>query len=162
MYHTLLNTMSEKNSEFLSIDDLVKGNELVDCYQMQVNDENECKPVYLGKYPDVPLPVNKVIQYKKYDLHVVTYVLTKDEVENELYKIVGVNVFRRNRKNSKCSLDLAFNSENGGYQLIFNDHLNNTSSIVENIEKFPGRDKVLDFIVDKAFKDPVKAVLIKD
>lgn len=149
------------DQDFYTVDQLADDQGLINCYQMQVDDNNDCNPVNLGKYPDVPLPVNKIIKYKKYMLHVVTYVLTEDEVKNKLFKIVGVNVFRANRKNSLCSLDLVKNESMGNYQLLFNDHRNNTTQVVENIEKFPGKTKVLDYIIKKAFDDPVKSYLVK-
>jgi len=151
---------SDSDSEFQTVDDLAKNQQLIDCYQIQVDDNNKCFPVHLGKYPDVPLPVNKVIQYKKYNLHVVTYVLTEEEVQNKLYKIVGVNVFRNGRKSSMCSLDLVM-GENGKYELLYNDHKNNETKVVEKLEKFPGKDKVLEYIITKAFEEPLKSVLTK-
>jgi hypothetical protein len=151
----------DSDTEFSTVDDLAKNQKLIDCYQIQVDDNNRCSPVHLGKYPDVPLPVNKVIQYDgKYKLHVVTYVLTEEEVQNKLYKIVGVNVFRNGEKNSMCSLDLVM-GENGGYELLYNDHKNNTTKVVEKLEKFPGKDKVLEYIIKKAFDEPLKSVLTK-
>lgn len=148
------------HDEFGTVDDLTNKN-FVDCYQMQVDEENNCTPIHLGKYPDVALPVHKIINYKKYLLHVVTYLLTQEEVDNKLYKIVGVNVFRRNRKSSICSLDLVKNGDESGYQLLFCDHRKNTVDVVENIEKFPGKDKVLGYVIQKAFEDPVKSILLQ-
>jgi len=153
---------SDSEEEFDTVDDLAKTQQLISCYQMQVDDDNNCSPVYLGRYPDVPLPVNKIINYNNYKLHVVTYVITEDEVKNKLYKIVGVNVFKEGKRNSMCSLDLVLNHEKGNYQLLFNDHRNNTTDIVETLEKFPGKDKILEYVITKAFDDPVKSVLLKD
>jgi hypothetical protein len=139
---------------------------------MQVDDSDNCTPVFLGSYPDVPLPVHKILQYKQYNLHVVTYILTEQEIADKLFKIVGVNVFRNNDKNSICSLDLVMIDENNilsgsiakqsKYQLIFNDHIKNTSDVVENLEKFPGKDKVLEYIIIKSFENPVKAFLLNE
>jgi hypothetical protein len=170
--------MKGGNSEFTTVDELADKHGLINCYQIQVDDANNCKPVFLGSYPDVPLPVHKILQYKKYNLHAVTYILTEQEIRDKLFKIVGVNVFRRNRKNSVCSLDLVMVDENnfvGGnigaisskvlrntkYQLIFNDHVKNTSIVVENLEKFPGKDQVLEYVIVRSFEDPVKAFLLK-
>lgn len=156
-----VNNQKNIQKEFRTVDELADQQNFVDCYQIQVDDNNDCKPIHLGKYPDIPLPVNKIIKYKKYLLHIVTYVLTKEEIDQKLYKIVGVNVFRQNRKNSKCSLDLVMNAEKNNYQLLFCDHQSNKVSIVENLEKFPGKDKVLEYIITKAFEDPLKSVLLK-
>lgn len=154
-------TDPDTQEDFGTIDELTDQHGFVDCYQMQVDDNNNCKPVHLGKYPDVPLPVNKIIKYKKYLLHVVTYVLTKQEVDDKLYKIVGVNVFRKNRKSSICSLDLVKKGSGGGYELLFCDHKKNTVDVVEKLEKFPGKDKVLEYVINKAFDDPVKSVILR-
>ncbi len=151
---------NDKENEFGTIDEIANNQNLIDCYQIQVDDENNCSPVHLGKYPDIPLPVNRILKYKKYQLHVVTYVLTDDEIKNKLFKIVGVNVFRRNRKNSLCSLDLIMNDEIKNYQLIFNNHKDNTTQIVENLEKFPGKNHVLEYVINKVFEDPVKSILL--
>ena len=204
------NANNSNNEEFETVDQLADKQNLITCYQMQIDDNNECRPIYLGRYPDVPLPVNKIIKYKKYILHVVTYILTEQEIKDKLYKIVGVTGFRKNRKNSLFSLDLVLNEDNldmnsntnnvpiqgaakmesakrslepsvplenksqleehkqgeqsifkGKYQLLFSDHKLNTTVLVENVEKFPGKDKVLEYIILKAFENPVKARLLK-
>lgn len=161
------NVDTEKDmDEFETVEQLALKQNLIDCYQMQVDKNNECHPVHLGKYPDVPLPVNHIIKYKKYILHYVTYVLTDEEIKNKLFKIIGVNVFRQNRNSSMCSLDLVKNGDSkdnevGKYQLLFNDHKNNKSIVVENLEKFPGKDKALAYIINKTFEDPLKSVLVR-
>ncbi len=154
-------TDNSESNEFNAIDKVAENQNLIDCYQIQVDDVNNSSPVYLGKYPDVPLPVHRIFKFKKYRLHLVTYVLTNDEIENSIFKIVGVNVFRQNRKNSICSLDLVLSPDKNSYQLLFNDHVTNESNIVENLEKFPGKDDVLEYITKKAFDDPVKSILLR-
>jgi hypothetical protein len=155
-------TDNSSDQEFDTVDKLADNQKLIKIYQMQVDDSNQCKPVELGMYPDIPLPVNKIINYKRYDLHVVTYILTEDEIKRKLYKIVGVNVFRRGRKSSMCSLDLVMSDEvKGEYQLLFNDHKNNTTAIVEKLDKFPGKDKVMEYIINKSFEGPIKKIIAK-
>lgn len=148
------------NTDYKTVEEIADDQKLIKCYQIQVDDNGECKPVYLGLYPDIPLPVNKIIKRKKYDLHVVTYVLTDEEINKGLYKIVGVNVFRQGRKDSLYSLDLIFEPKLNKYQLIFNDHRKQTTILVENLEKFPGKDSVLEYIIVKAFEEPLKSILI--
>lgn len=165
MYDTIINMSIvdeiNENNEYDTIEQVAEDQNLIDCYQIQVDEDNNCTPVYLGKYPEIPLPVHQIFKYKKYRLHVVTYVLSDSEIGNNLFKIVGVNIFRQNRKNSLCSLDLVLNPDKNGYQLLFNDHMTNESNIVENLEKFPGKDNVLEYIVNKAFQDPVKSRLLQ-
>lgn len=149
-----------KKETFSTVDELANKQKFVDCYQMQVDNNNNCEPVHLGKYIDVPLPVNKIINYKNYDMHVVTYVLTKDEIENKIYKIVGVNLFKKGDKSSLCSLDFAKDPDKNNYNLIYSDHKKNTYEVVEKVDKFPGKDKVLEYIITKSFENPIKSILI--
>jgi hypothetical protein len=146
--------------EFDTIDNIANNQNLINCYQIQVDDNNNCVPVYLGKYPEVPLPVHRIIKFKKYRLHLVTYVLTEEEIQNKLFKMVGVNVFRQNRKNSLCSLDFVMGPDMIDYQLLFNDHSTNETKLVEKLEKFPGKDGILEYVTTKAFEDPVKSKLL--
>lgn len=151
--------MMKKNAEeFQTVNELADEQKLIDCYQIQIKDD-KCISVFLGKYPDVPLPVHKIIKYNKYMLHIVTYILTKDEVDMGLLKIVGVNVFRQNCKNSMCSLDLVMNKEENKYQLIFSDHKKNTFEVIEKLEKIPDNDKIIEYIIHKAFEDPIKSLI---
>lgn len=150
----------DNDIEFQTIDKLADSSGLIDCFQIQIDESNVCKPVFLGAYPEVPLPVNKVIEYKKFVLHVVTYVLTKEEIDEGLYKIVGVNVFKKKEIESLCSLDLVMNKKTGRYQLLFNDHKKYTTDVVETLDKFPGVDKVLEYIIRKAFENPLKKILV--
>lgn len=149
----------DDESEFSNVNELIGG--LSRCYQIQVDDKDLCSPVYLGNYADVPMPVHKIIRYKNYNLHVVTYILTEDEIKNKLFKLVGVNVFKQDKKNSLCSLDLIFDTVTETYQLIFNDHRDNITTLVEKLEKFPGKDNILSYVINKSFEEPLKSIIIK-
>lgn len=127
------NSNSDNDDEFETVDDLANNQNLIKCYQMQIDDDNHCEPVFLGQYPDVPLPVNKIIKYKKYNLHIVTYVLTEEEIQNNIFKIVGMNVFRQGRNSSLYSLDLSLKSDKTNYQLLFSDHKKGTTDVVEEL-----------------------------
>lgn len=152
--------MNTKKEDFITIDELAEENNLIDCYQIQVGDDNTYGAVYLGKYPEIPLPVNKIINYGKYKLFVVTYILTKHEIDNNKLKILGVNIVKDGENESSYSLDLIAISENK-YQLVFSNHIDNTSIVVENIEIFPKKDKVIEYIIEKTFEDPVKEILLE-
>jgi hypothetical protein len=153
-------TDNQENDDLITVDELAEKNNLIDCYQIQVNDKNIYSAVYLGKYPEIPLPVNKIINYGKYKLFVVTYILTKHEIDNNKLKILGVNIVKDGQNESSYSLDLIAISENK-YQLVFSNHIDNTSIVVENIEIFPKKDKVLEYIIEKTFEDPVKEILLE-
>jgi hypothetical protein len=147
-------------SEYITIDELAKGQNFTDCYQMQLDDEDICSPVYLGKYIDVPLPVHKTINYNNHNLHIVSYVLTDDDIKDKIYKMVGVNVFEKDKTNSLCSLDLAKHPDNNSYQLIYSNHKDRTVKVIKNIEKFPGREKVLEYVLEQTFEEPIKSILL--
>jgi phosphomevalonate kinase len=127
---------------------------------MQLDDEDICSPVYLGKYIDVPLPVHKTINYNNHNLHIVSYVLTDDDIKDKIYKMVGVNVFEKDKTNSLCSLDLAKHPDNNSYQLIYSNHKDRTVKVIKNIEKFPGREKVLEYVLEQTFEEPIKSILL--
>lgn len=146
--------------EFITLDKLTQSQNLIDCYQIQVDDNNICNPVLIGRYPEIPLAVNTSIKYNGYLLHVVTYLLTKEEIDDGLFKIIGVNVFKNNDKNSLYSLDLIFNTEHKLYEIILNNHIENATITVEKLEIFPPRDALIEFIVTKVFEGPLKQILI--
>lgn len=148
---------TETDSEYLSIEELTTN--LYDCYQIQVNDKDESKPVLMGQYKDIPLPINKVIKYKKFLLHLVTYILTHEEIKGNIWKIVGLNIVRQNRNNTICALDLVWNTKDKKYQLIFSDHKKETTKVLNNLDKFPGKDKVFECILEKIFEEPIVKIL---
>jgi hypothetical protein len=150
---------NDKSDNFMTLNELADKNKLVNCYQIQV-ENNKYKPVFLGKYPEVPLPINKVINYDNNNkLHVVTYVLTEKEVQDGLLKIVGVNLFKGNDTSSICGLDLVAN--NGKYELVYSDHLNNTSNTIKKLNNFPQKDKVIEYVVENCFTEPFKSILLE-
>ena len=153
--------MTEQESDFKSIDELTQEQQFIDCYQMQLDDKNICNHVYLGKYLEIPLPVHKIINFNNHKLHVVSYILSDDDIKNKIYKIVGVNVFEKDKTDSLCSIDLVKHPDNNSYQILYCDHVNKTVHEVENIETFPDKDKVLEYIITKAFEEPVKSILLK-
>lgn len=145
--------------EFMSVDKMAIEQHLINCYQMQPDDNNNCVPVYLGKYPDIPLPVNKIFNFNNYLFVVVTYVLTEDEIEKGLYKIVGVNIFDENNKNSLYSIDLI--KKNDIYQIIFNNNDKGTTDVIENLKGFPDRDHILEYVIKKSFEESIISKLSK-
>ena len=131
---------------------------LIDCYQIQVDTHNQIAPMFLGKYREIPLPVNKIVEFDKYKLHVVTYVMSGEEIANKIYKIVGVNVFRGGEDASICALDLV--AQNDGFELVFSNHQTGETEVVEKLEYFPPKHKVLEYVISRAFEEPVKSILL--
>ena|SRR5579872_2501340 len=154
-------TITNTDNTFVSVDDLADKQQLIKCYQMQVDSNNVCRPVLLGSYPDVPFPVNEKIPLKKSILYTVTYVLTEKEINDKLFKIVGAVVFNKNENNSLYSVDLVANEDQKSYQLILNNHTSKSSKVIENVEKFPDRDKVFEYVLNKTFEEPTIIQLLK-
>jgi hypothetical protein len=153
--------MSEQNkSEFQTVDELANNQKLIKIYQIQVNDASEGVPVFLGMYPDVPLPINKILNYKNHNLHIVTYVMTESEIKENIYKIIGINIFEKGNKSSLCSLDLTYNPVLKQFELVFSDHVKKTLEVVEKLEKFPGKENVMEYILEKVFEDPIKSIIV--
>lgn len=148
------------SEEYKSVSQLSKIQKLIRCYQMQPDENGSCNPVYLGDYPDVPLPINKILKYKNYVLHVVTYILTDEDINNHIYNIVGVNVFREKERDSICSLDLAKRPDNKGFQLLFSDHHTHQVKVVEELDKLPDKSEIIEYIITKSFESPVKEILV--
>jgi hypothetical protein len=151
--------MTNTDTEFDSIEKVADKQKLINCYQMQIIDDI-CKPVNLGFYPELPLPVNKVIKYNNYVLNIVTYILSHDEVIKKLFKIIGIMVFKIDKKESICSLDLILNEKNV-FQLIFNDHGDNTTKIIETLDKIPKKENLLEYIIEKAFEEPIRSIILQ-
>ena len=59
-----------------------------------------------------------------------------------------------------CSLDFVMGPDRNEYQLLFNDHSTNETKLVEKLEKFPGKESILEYVTTKAFEDPVKSKLL--
>ena len=151
---------TEFEPEFQTVDEIANNQKLIKVYQIQVNDANEGIPVLLGMYPDVPVPINKILNYKNYNLHIVTYIMTESEIKDKIYKIIGINIFKQGNKSSLCSLDLTYNPDTKQFELVFSDHNKKTTYVVEKVEKFPGKDKVIEYILEKIFEDPIKSIIV--
>ena len=145
--------------DYETIENIANNQKLINCYQMQIENDT-CIPVNLGFYPELPLPINKIIKYDNYNLHIVTYILSHDEVIKKLFKIVGVMVFKSSSVKSICSLDLIINDKNE-FQLIFNDHDNNTTKIIETLKAVPKKEELLEYIIERAFDEPIRSILLQ-
>ncbi len=150
--------MSEEKEEYQPVEAFTTNHHA--CYQIQVIDD-VCKPVFLGMYEDIPLHVIKTMKYKKYVCYVVAYILSKEEVDNKLYKIAGINILRQNRKTSLYSLDYVYNSDNNAFELILCDHVKDSVEIIEKMDTYIGKDKLCEYMVIKLFQDPVQQIFFK-
>ena len=162
--------------DLVNIDDI--SGDLTKCYQIQVDKDGIPKPVYIGSYKDIPLVTHTTVLYdqskeamknkpnnekpgkNKYRIHVVTYVLPEDAIQNKIYKIVGLIVQKNEDTESLVSLDMRYNTSNKKYEFIFCDHKTDEVTVVKSI-KFPGADNVLKSIMDQIFEEPLKSVLLK-
>lgn len=97
---------------------------------------------------------------KIYKIHVVTYVITKEDVAKKLYKIVGLMVQTvGNDAVCFCSLELRYNSTTKTYEYIFCDHISEIDRLIDTVPVFPGVDKILPNIVEKIFEDPILSLI---
>jgi hypothetical protein len=154
-----MNQSNEVNDEFKTINSLISNHQ--ECYQIQIID-NQCKPILLGMYESVPLPIIKVIKYKKYVCYIISYILTKEELDDNLHKVVGINIVRQNRKNIMYSLDFIYNTTDKIFELSLHNHTKNTIEIIEKISEFMGNDKILEYIVSKLFTDLAHKVFFNE
>lgn len=161
------NNTSTSEEEFKTINDIAFDQKLIECYQIQIHD-NKATPILLGMYPEIPLPVNKTLKYDKYDIYVVTYILSKEEIDNKIYKIIGVHGMLNKSYDSIFSVDLisnALNEKDGeninSYQIIFNDHKNNDTKNIKKIEKFPDREHVIEMLITTTFEEPIISYIRK-
>jgi hypothetical protein len=95
-----------------------------------------------------------------YRIHIVTYIMPEDAIENEIYKIVGMIVQKNEKPDSIASLDLRFNTQNNKYEYIYCDHGKDTVKVVKALEKFPGTDDVLNHLMEQMFEDPLKQLIL--
>jgi len=162
-----------KTDDLVNIDDV--SGDLTKCYQIQVDKDGVANPVYIGSYKDIPLVTHTTILYdqskeamknkskpnkNKYRIHVVTYVLPEDAIQNKIYKIVGLIVQKNEDTESLASLDMRYNTLNKKYEYIFCDHKTDEVTVVKSL-KFPGADNVLKSIMNQIFEEPLKSVLLQ-
>lgn len=150
----------EKEDEFIDLSQSLKNH--YQLYQIQVNDENgEVKPIHLGSYKEIPLPVIKVIKYKEFVCHVVSYILTQDEINSKLYKIVGIHISKDENTNSLYSLDYIYNVDEKMFELILCNNTNDTVENIEKIDKFIGKDNIIEYIINNLFNGEAKKIFFK-
>lgn len=179
--------MSNTKDEFVNIDDV--SGELVKCYQIQVNEEGKATPIYIGSFKDIPLVTHTTILYDQnkdmlnmnnkkivndsrknngkknnnkniYRIHVSTYIMPEDAIENKIYKLVGLIVQKNKNPESIASLDLRFNTQNNKYEYIYCDHVKDTVIVAKTLEKFPGIDNILNHLMEQMFEDPLKKLIL--
>lgn len=175
--------MSKKTDDFVNIDDV--SGDLIKCYQIQVNELDECKPVYIGSFKDIPLVTHTTILYDQnkdmlnldkkkiegnnrkknnknniYRIHIATYIMPEDAINNDIYKIVGMIIQKNKKPESVASLDLRFNIQNKKYEYIYCDHEKDTVKLVKTLDKFPGSDNILTHLMEQMFEDPIKKLIL--
>lgn len=179
--------MSNTKDEFVNIDDV--SGELIKCYQIQVNANGEAIPTFIGSFKEIPLVTHTTILYDQnkdmlniqekkikggnfvntnrkknkknvYRIHVATYIMPEDAIENKIYKIVGLIVQKNKKPASIASLDLRYNTDNSKYEYIYCDHAKDTVSVVKTLDKFPGSDNILNHLMEQMFEDPLKQLIL--
>lgn len=182
--------------DFMNIDQA--SDNLIKTYQIQVDDDGNAKPVFIGSYKEIPFVTHTTILYDQnkdllntdakkvdtnaakkarkearkkgqkvaktsknvYRIHIVTYLLPEDAIQNKIYKIVGLIIQKNDDSESLCSLDLRFNVDNGKYEYIFVDHHTEEVTVVDTLEKFPGKEDVIPDIAERMFMDPIRSIIL--
>lgn len=174
----------DSSEEFLKIDNV--GSNLTKCYQMQVDENDIAHPVYIGSYEEIPLQTHATILYDQskdifihddtnhknnknnkddknvYRVHVVTYIVPEDVMntpENK-YQIVGMIIQKNDEEKSLSSFDLMYNTKTKKYEYIYCDHDNDTQEVIEILDKFPGKEHVLEELLERLFNDRFKSILL--
>ena len=153
--------------KFVSIDDKIKQDNLIKCYQIQANSEGtSASPVYIGSYQTIPLQIydtlrlNKQVDGKtteKIQVHIVSYVLPEDVIQNnDLYNMVGLVLQKNDNEESQASLDLVYNKSKKQFQIIYYDHNTQNNSVYKDLDKFPGQDKIIEKLINDMFDSPLK------
>lgn len=150
--------MTDKNeNEFVSI----SKNKFIDCYQVQIKD-GKMEPVFLGEYHEIPVPVNKVLKYNNKKLIVVTYILTKDEIDNKLFKILGIVILNEDSDKSSHSIDLVYNDDIDKLQTMIVNHSNKDiePEIINTLDKFPKNEDMISELMESLLNKDVLKILI--
>jgi hypothetical protein len=95
-----------------------------------------------------------------YRIHIVTYIMPEESIENEIYKIVGMVVQKNKKPESIASLDLRFNTKNNKFEYIYCDHIKDTVDVVSTLEKFSGTNDILNNLMERMFEDPMKKLIL--
>lgn len=95
-----------------------------------------------------------------YKIHLTTYIMPEESIQNNIYKMVGLIIQKNKDQNSLASLDLRYNISNEKFEYIYCDHTKDTVEVVETLEKFPGTDNVLPELMERIFEDPIKSIIL--
>lgn len=127
----------------------VNKNKLQKCYQVQIKD-GKMESVFLGEYHEIPVPVVKALQYKNKKLLVITYILTQEEINDKLFKILGLVILDKDSNESSRSVDLIYNDAISKLQLILVDHKNKESKpeVLKTLEEFPKNEDMISALMD--------------
>lgn len=149
--------MTEQDSIHSTINKFASDG-LISCYQIQPCNEKKCKPVFIGKYKTIPTYTHKIVKYNNYKLHIITYLLSDDEVKKNIYKILGIVIFKDDNEQSDHGFDLSYISDNDKYQLIYSNHKSNIIDIVEQLDKLPDGN-IIDYVLNRFFILSVKKII---
>jgi len=146
--------INETTDLYSTINKLANDN-LISCYQIQPCKTNKCVPVFIGTFETIPIYTHKILHHNNYKLHIITYILTVDEVKNKDYKILGVVVFKNNDETSKYSVDISYDNEIKQYQVTYNHHKKQTTNILNTIDTLDNKN-IIEYIMEQLFASPLK------
>lgn len=124
------------------------------CYQMQYN-ENDMKHnhIFIGRYKEVPLHIIKIFKYHDYICNIISYILTSEEIEAKIFKIIGLMITRPEMDEVMYCYDFVYNQQEHGYQLIWCDCAENNHRIIERMDRFPGNQLMIDVMMESFIKN---------
>lgn len=142
--------------EYISID--TKKENLIECYQIQIQN-NEFIPVLMGKYSEIPVPVLKTLKYNNNRLITISYILTKDEIDKKLYKLIGILITKDNDNETSYSIDLIYNHEKEKLEIILVNHKTTDIKSIKLLDKVPKKEDMLDVLFQSLLDENISKIL---
>ena len=142
--------------EYVSIN--TKESDLIECYQIQIQND-EFVPILMGKYSEIPVPVLKTLKYKNHKLITISYILTKDEIDKKLYKLIGILITNNNDNESSYSIDLIYNHEKEKLEIILVNHKTTEIKSIKLLDKVPKKEDMLDVLFQSLLDENVSKIL---
>lgn len=154
---TPVETPVETATDLYSAINKLANDDLISCYQIQPCKENNCKAVFIGRFNSIPTYTHKILHHNDYKLHIISYILTDNEIKNKIYKIIGVVVFKNTNENSKYSVDLSYDTDIKKYNITYNNHKKQITDTINTIDNMP--ENIIEYIIEQLFTSPLKTKL---
>lgn len=113
---------------------------------LRKGDEIDAK--FIGKYKEIPVHIIDRFDHNEYKCQIVSYLLTKEEIDEKIYRIVGILVEKDN--NIISSYDMIYCKDDSIYQYIVYDILDGSmrESVKESFENYPSNDLLIERLLE--------------